>query len=144
MKKLGLPLNKPKPPKHQPKPHEQMTHPRERVQIDVKVVTQKCIADKEMKLYQFAAIDEFSRVHFQYVHEEQSTYSSADFAERVVKWFKRRSITAECIQADNGFEYTNRFSLVNRDKPTLFEGTLALLGVKHKLLRPSPRVTMAK
>ncbi len=32
-----------------------MTHPGERVQADVKVVTRKCIADKEMKLYQYTS-----------------------------------------------------------------------------------------
>ncbi|MDE7362388.1 MAG: DDE-type integrase/transposase/recombinase [Oscillospiraceae bacterium] len=135
MKKLGLLPSKPKPPKRQPKPYEQMTHPGERVQIDVKVVPRKCITDPEMKLYQYTAIDEYSRMRFLYGYEEQSTYSSADFAERVVKWFKRRGITVECIQTDNGFEFTNRFS-TNRDKPTLFESTLERLGVSHKLMRP--------
>ncbi len=99
---MGLLPNKPKPPKRQPKPYEQMTHPGERVQIDVKVVPRKCIADPQMKLYQYTAIDEFSRMRFLYAYEEQSTYSSADFAMRVVKWFKRRGITVECIQTDNG------------------------------------------
>ena len=139
MKKLGLLPNKPKPPKRQPKPYEQMTHPGERVQIDVKVVPRKCITDPEMKLYQYTAIDEYSRMRFLYGYKEQSTYSSADFAERVIKWFKRRGISVECIQTDNGFEFTNRFS-TNRDKPTLFESTLERLGVSHKLIRPyTPR-----
>ena len=66
MKKLGLLPNKPKPPKHKPKPYEQMTRPGERVQIDVKVVPRKCIADSEMKLYQYTAIDEFTRIRFLY------------------------------------------------------------------------------
>ncbi len=140
LKKLGLLPDKPKLPKRQPKPYEQMTHPGERVQVDVKVVPRKCIADKEMKLYQYTAIDEFTRMRFLYGYEEQSTYSSADFAQRVVKWFKRRGITVECIQTDNGFEFTNRFSPAKRDKPTLFESTLERLGVKHKLIRPyTPR-----
>ncbi len=41
-----------------------MTHAGERVQIDVKVVPRKCIADKEMKLYQYTAIDEYTRLRF--------------------------------------------------------------------------------
>ncbi len=132
--------DKPELPKRQPKPYEQMTHPGERVQVDVKVVPRKCIADKEMKLYQYTAIDEYTRMRFLYGYEEQSTYSSADFAQRVVKWFKRRGITVECIQTDNGFEFTKRFSPAKRDKPTLFESTLERLGVKHKLFRPyTPR-----
>ncbi len=92
-----------------------------------------------MKLYQYTAIDEYTRMRFLYGYEEQSTYSSADFAHRVVKWFKRRGITVECIQTDNGFEFTNRFSPA-KDKPTLFESTLERLGIKHKLIRPyTPR-----
>ena len=140
MKKLGMLPSKPEKEKHIVKPYEQMTYPGERVQIDVKVVPRKCIADPEMKLYQYTAIDEYTRLRFIYGYEEQSTYSSADFASRVVKWFKRRGITIECIQTDNGFEFTNRFSPSKKDKKTLFETRLAQLGIRHKLIRPyTPR-----
>ena len=140
MKKLGMLPSKPEKEKRIVKPYEQMTHAGERVQVDVKVVPRKCIADPEMKLYQYTAIDEYTRLRFLYGYEEQSTYSSADFAERAVKWFKRRGITVECIQTDNGFEFTNRFSHSKKDKKTLFENRLAQLGVKHKLIRPyTPR-----
>ncbi len=69
-----------------------------------------------MKLYQYTAIDEYTRIRFLYGYEEQSTYSSADFVNRLVKWYKRRGITVKCIQTDNGFEFTNRFSPSKRDK----------------------------
>ena len=46
-----------------------MTHPGERVQIDVMVVPRKCISDPEMKLYQYTAIDEFTRMRFLYAYE---------------------------------------------------------------------------
>ena len=46
----------------------------------------------------------------------------------------------ECVQTDNGFEFTNRFSNSKRDIPTLFENTAAELGIRHKLIRPyTPR-----
>lgn len=46
----------------------------------------------------------------------------------------------ECVQTDNGFEFTNRFSSSKRDIPTLFEATAAELGIRHKLIRPyTPR-----
>ena len=46
----------------------------------------------------------------------------------------------ECVQTDNGFEFTNRFSNSSRDLPTLFEATAAQLGIRHKLIRPyTPR-----
>ena len=32
-------------------------------------------------------VDDYTRLRFLYGYEEQSTYSSADFAKRVVKWF---------------------------------------------------------
>ncbi len=140
MKRLGMLPEKKKESKPVPKPYEQMTHPGERIQVDVKVVPRHCLADPTMKLYQYTAIDEFSRLRFIYGYEEQSTYSSADFAKRLVKWYKRHGITVECIQTDNGFEFTNRFSSSKRNKPTLFEITLAKLGIRHKLIRPyTPR-----
>ena len=140
MKRLGMLPEKKKEPKPAPKPYEQMTHPGERVQVDVKVVPRRCLADPTMKLYQYTAIDEFSRLRFIYGYEEQSTYSSADFAKKLVKWYKRHGITVECIQTDNGSEFTNRFSASKRNKPTLFEITLAELGIRHKLIRPyTPR-----
>ena len=42
----------------------------------------------------------------------------------------------ECVQTDNGFEFTNRFSNSKRDLPTLFEKTAAELGIRHKPIRP--------
>ena len=46
----------------------------------------------------------------------------------------------ECVQTDNGFEFTNRFSNSKRDLTTLFETTAAQLGIRHKLIRPyTPR-----
>ena len=87
-----------------------MTHPGERIQIDVKVIPRRCIADPELRLFQYTAIDEYSRLHFLAAYPEQSTYSSADFLQKAVRWFKRRGIHVECVQTDNGFEFTNRFS----------------------------------
>lgn len=140
MRKLNMfPKQKPKK-KYVAKPYEQMSHAGERVQVDVKVVPRKCIADPELKLFQYTAIDEFSRLRFLYAYTEQSTYSSADFAKRAIFWYKRRGIKVECIQTDNGFEFTNRFSNSKRDIPTLFEATLADRGICHKLIRPyTPR-----
>ncbi|MBR3740787.1 MAG: hypothetical protein IKN04_10055 [Clostridia bacterium] len=53
MKREGLMPQKKKVKKYTPKPYEQMTHPGERIQIDVKVVPRKCIADSELRLYQY-------------------------------------------------------------------------------------------
>ena len=117
-----------------------MTYPGQRVQVDVKVVPRRCIADPELRLFQYTAIDEFTRLRFLAAYPEQSTYSSADFLKKLAKWYARRGIRVECVQTDNGFEFTNRFSNSKRDLPTLFEATAEKLGIRHKLIRPyTPR-----
>ena len=140
MRRLGM-FPDPKPKKtYKPKPYEQMTHPGERVQVDVKVVPRSCIADPDLRLFQYTAIDEFTRLRFLAAYPEQSTYSSADFLRKLTAWYARRGIRVECVQTDNGFEFTNRFSNSKRDLQTLFEKTAAELGIRHKLIRPyTPR-----
>ncbi len=126
--------------KYVPKPYESMSHPGERIQIDVKVVPRKCITDPELRLYQYTAIDEFSRLRFLGAYNEQSTFSSADFLKKAVAWYAWHGIKVECVQTDNGFEFTNRFSTSKRNKLTKFEDAAARLGIRHKLIRPyTPR-----
>ena len=140
MRKLGLFPKAEKKPAYKPKPYEQMTYPGQRVQVDVKVVPRRCVADPELRLFQYTAIDEFTRLRFLAAYSEQSSYSSADFLKRLVKWYARRGIRVECVQTDNGPEFTNRFSTNKRDRPSLFEATAAQLGIRHKLIRPyTPR-----
>ena len=117
-----------------------MEYPGQRVQVDVKVVPRCCIADPELRLFQYTAIDEYSRLRFVAAYPEQSTFSSADFLKKLTEWYGRRNIRVECVQTDNGFEFTNRFANTKKDIPTLFEKTAAQLGIKHKLIRPyTPR-----
>lgn len=140
MRKMDMLPSPKKKKKYIPKPYEQMQYPGQRVQIDVKVVPRACIAGNELRLFQYTAIDEYSRLRYLGAYEEQSTYSSADFLRKTVAWFKRRGVTVECVQTDNGFEFTNRFANSKRDIPTLFEDTAARLGIHHKLIRPyTPR-----
>lgn len=140
MRKLGMFPQEKKKKVYTPKPYQQMTYPGQRVQVDVKVVPRRCITDPELRLFQYTAIDEFSRLRFLAAYLEQSTYSSADFLKRLVKWYARKGIQVECVQTDNGFEFTNRFSNSKRDILTLFEKTAAELGIRHKLIRPyTPR-----
>ena len=120
--------------KYTPKLYEQMQYPGQRVQIDVKVVPRKCIADPELKLFQYTAIDEYSRYRVLGAYPEQSTYSSADFLRKVVKAFARKGIKVECVQTDNGFEFTNRFSPSKREIKTFFEQTAFDLGIRPKRL----------
>ncbi len=122
-----------------PKPCEQMTYPGERVQVDVKVVPRACCPDG-LRFFQYTAIDEFSRIRYLAACDEQSTYSSADFLKKAYTFFKKQEFTIECVQTDNGFEFTNRFAQSRRESITLFEKTAAGLGIRHKLIRPyTPR-----
>ena len=139
LKREGLIAVKEKDP-YTPKPYQQMTHPGERVQIDVKVVPRKCIADPELKLFQYTAIDEYSRYRILGAYPEQTTYSSYQFLLRVVDEFKKKGIKVECVQTDNGIEFTHRFSHQESKRPSLFEEALSFLGIQHKLIRPyTPR-----
>ena len=140
MRKMGLFSAEEQKETYIPKPYEQMPHPGEHVRVDVKVVPRKCIADPELRLFHYTDIDEFTRLRLLAAYPEQSTYSSADFLRRLKAWYARRGIKVECVQTDNGFEFTNRFSNSKRDLPTLFEKTAAELGIRHKLIRPyTPR-----
>ena len=140
IRKLGLFPQAEKEPPYKPKPYEQMTYPGQRVQVDVKVVSCRCIANPELHLFQYTAIDEFTRRRFLAAYPEQSTFSSADFLKRLIKCYARRGIRAECVQTDNGPEFTNRFLTGRQDCPSLFEKNAAELGVRHKCIRPyTPR-----
>ena len=140
MRREGLTEPATKKKTYTPKPYEQMLYPGQRIQIDVKVVPRQCIANPELKLYQYTAIDEYSRYRVLGSYSEQNTYSSANFLRKVVRHFARKGIKVECVQTDNGFEFTNRFSHSKRDLKTLFEITAESLGIRHKLIRPyTPR-----
>ena len=117
-----------------------MTHPGERIQIDVKVVPRKCIADPKLRLFQYTAIDEYSRYRILGAYPEQTTYSSYLFLLRVVDEFKRKGIKVECVQTDNGFEFTNRLAYNEAKHLSKFEEALSLLNIQYKKIRPyTPR-----
>ena len=139
LKREGLIAVKEKNP-YTPKPYQQMTYPGERVQIDVKVVPRKCIADPGLRLFQYTAIDEYSRYRILGAYPEQTTYSSYQFLLRVVDEFKKKGIKVECVQTDNGFEFTNRFSPRDAKHLSKFEEALSLLNIRYKRIRPyTPR-----
>jgi transposase InsO family protein len=139
MRRIGLQPIPASKPKYVPKPYEQMLYPGQRVQIDVKFVPSSCLVGeaKGKRFYQYTAQDECSRDRYLEAFEEHNTYSSAIFLEHVAKHFK---FSVECVQTDNGLEFTNRFSNAKRDLPTLFEVTAQKFGIQHKLIRPyTPR-----
>ena len=140
LRKQGMLTAKAPNPKYVPKPYEKMDYPGQRIQIDVKFVPAVCLVNgaKGQKFYQYTAIDEYSRWRFVEAFEEHSSYSSAQFLEHLVKAFP---YPIECVQTDNGQEFTKRFGAGGgSDKPTLFQVYLAKYGIRHKLIRPfTPR-----
>lgn len=52
------------------------------------------------------------------------------FIEHLVKALP---LPIQCIQTDNGAEFTNRFT-THRDKPTLFQVHLKQHGIRHKVI----------
>lgn len=140
LRKQGILTQKLPNPKYIPKPYEAMDYPGQRIQIDVKFVPCVCLAgdSKGKRFYQYTAIDEFSRWRFVEAFEEHSSYSSAQFLEHLIKAFP---LPIECVQTDNGQEFTKRFSSYGgSDKPTLFQVKLQQHNIRHKLIRPfTPR-----
>ena len=129
----GKPVKLPNP-KYIPKPYEQMQYPGQRVQIDVKFVPSACLvgdAAKE-KFYQYTFIDEYSRFRYLEAFKEHSTYSSAQFLLHVIEKFP---YAIECVQTDNGFEFTNEMGNSQKKPLTMFEKTLAQLNIRHKKIR---------
>lgn len=132
-------------PKYIPKPYEQMQYPGQRVQIDVKFVPKSCLVGQALDeaaenggyFYQYTFLDEYSRFRYLEAFPEHNTFSSAEFILHCVKKFP---FLIECVQTDNGSEFTNRLIAGQNHLPTLFETTLAQLGIRHKLIAPyTPR-----
>lgn len=139
LKKMGEMAVKLRNPKYIPKEYEQMRFPGQRVQIDVKVVPASCIVgeSKGEKFYQYTAIDEYSRFRYISAFKEQSSYSSEQFLNQLVKAFK---FPIHCVQTDNGQEFTKRLGSSQKPTPTLFEKRLSELKIQHKLIKPyTPR-----
>jgi transposase len=143
MRRQGLfPAEKKKCKRYTPKPYEKMSRPGERVQVDVKEVPRDCLVGKNgRKYYQYTAIDEYSRLRYLGAFEEANTYSSFIFIQNAIRWFAKQGIRVECVQTDNGFEFTKRLGKAkDDDNLTLFEQFLQLQGIHHKFIRPyTPR-----
>jgi len=139
LRKLSLQPIKPPNPKYIPKPYEQMSYPGQRVQIDVKFVPAACLVgeSKGKKLYQYTALDEYSRFRYLEAFEENNTYTATVFLENMLKAFKFK---VECVQTDNGGEFTKRFKTKSPLNLSLFEACLKKRQIQHKLIRPyTPR-----
>ena len=142
MQRLGIYNKAPsKKKKYEPREYEQMRYPGERVQVDIKYVTLNCLSkeikEQDGRYYQYTAIDEYTRKRVLWASKEHSTYASEEFLKIIIKKFPFK---IECIQTDNGTEFTNRLNPQGTTKKTKFEKTLEKLGIRHKLIKPkTPR-----
>ncbi len=142
MQKLGIYNKAPsKKKEYEPKLYQQMTYPGERVQIDMKYVPAKNLTEEVKEIdgrySQYTAIDEYTRKRVLWASKEQSTSASTEFLKVMMRKFPFK---IECIQKDNGFEFTNRLNWQGTKKKTMFESKLEELGIKHKLIKPkTPR-----
>lgn len=129
LRRQGQMAVKPPNPKYVAKQYEQMQFPGQRVQIDVKFVPEVCMVGdaKGKKFYQYTAIDEYSRFRYLEAFEEHSTYSSAIFLEHLIKKFPFK---IQCVQTDNGSEFTKSLGNTEKPTPTLFEARLKQCGCR--------------
>ena len=140
MQRLGI-YEKAPSKKKQPQPKEWVTgkYPGDKVQVDVKYVPEECLT-KELKeegtrLYQYTAIDEYTRLRYIWYTNAHDTYASTIFLEKLIRYFPFKINT---IQTDNGFEFTNRLSwnAFTKDRKTMFEKKLKELGIMYKNIEP--------
>lgn len=87
-------------------------------------------------LYQYTAIDEFSRYRILWGVEEHNTYTSSLFLIRIVKYFEAMGIEIKCVQTDNGPEFTKQFFAKDANSHSMFEVTARQLQIKLKHIKP--------
>jgi hypothetical protein len=144
LRRLGTPTNPSSNPSptYKPKPYEQMTAPGERVQIDVKYVPIECIASSAFcknpyfKLFQYTAIDEYSRLRILEGYDEHNTYTSMMFLKSVVSFYKAHGIAVECVQVDNGSEFTKRLQAKQDSNLSSFELMAKQMNIRVKHIKP--------
>jgi transposase len=113
------------------KPYEPILVPGERFQVDVKYVPKGCLVGSlsNRQLYQYTAIDECTRWRYVAIFDELSTYNSVRFVKQLQKRFP---FEIQCIQTDNGTEFTSK--LLGANHPSAFEAYLTQQGIRHKTI----------
>jgi transposase InsO family protein len=114
-----------------PKLYHGGTFPGEELQLDVKFVPADC-NKSDVKLYQFTAIDEYSRWCYREIYNEHSTHSAYLF---LLNLIKKAPFPIKLIQTDNGTEWTNALPVTKATHKTLFEEALAEFGIEYKRIR---------
>lgn len=106
--------------------------------IDTKKLKNIKGTDPKKKKYQFALVDDATRIPYVEILPNKKSKTAADFLQRAVAWFQMSTdITFDKILSDNGKEYT--FHTKKGKKLHKFELMMKKLGIKHiytKVRRP--------
>ena len=113
-----------------PKPYDGGKFPGERMQLDVKWVPKECLYGG--RLYQFTAVDEYSRWCFREIYAEHNENSAKDFLQKLVKAAPFKILE---VQTDNGLEWTKILSGQKVYTPTRFEEELVRQGIAYRRIR---------
>jgi len=88
-------------------------------------------SSRRKRLYQWTAIDEFSRYRFVYGFEEHTPENSVKFLKLLEAAFPFK---IGAVQTDNGTEFTYRY--ISEEKECPFETALREAGIEHRLIPP--------
>jgi transposase InsO family protein len=112
-----------------PKPYQAMSRPGERVQVDVKYT--HFYDAKGQRLYQYTALDEYSRWRLLRFFPECTPQASLAFFAELQAHFP---FPIACLQTDHGTEFTYDF-MPQHQRPHPLTEHLERLGIRHKLIR---------
>lgn len=120
------------------------TYPGQKVQMDVKYVPAACL-DASFRaevldggiIYQYTAIDEYSRYRILGGYREHNTYISGLFLAQAYSAFKALGIQIKCVQTDNGSEFTTRLINKTGTNTSYFMLMANRLNVRIKHIRPA-------
>lgn len=76
--------------------------------------------------YVHVCVDDFSRLAFVEVLDDERALSAVGFLRRAVAWFAARGVNVERVMTDNGSAYRSR----------VHQAACALLGIRHTRTRP--------
>lgn len=98
------------------------------IQIDIKYLD----PIKGQKLYQYTALDEYSRLQFIRIYDEICVYYSVGFLRLALDFFERRRVRVQQVQTDHGIEFTYAMHPhITKEHP--FERELRQEKIPHKL-----------
>lgn len=78
------------------------------------------------KAFVHTVIDDYSRVAYAEIHDDETALTASSVLTRAVEWFNARGITVERVLSDNGGAYRSH----------LWRDTCLKLAVRHKRTRP--------